>query len=446
MMTSSILVVTDTTESVEFRLIQLLGGNDPTSSFVLTCEDCISTANAPRLLQTVLDYPPAWNVLFQLDCQNTSRIFDGKVISDGESLGVFTLLVSLLDRISDPIESSLFGRKLAIVIESYTGRETDDIETYKKILFLSYLFNQRTSAKDKCWFLGRIFYIAGHSSVEEVQLSLLPGHETLFGKMLECSHLTGLIENEFIRNKDQEGGLDSDDMRLLFHLAAEAMGYVVDLCKSKAENMNKKMLLAVKHRQIYLLKILNTYSEISQVDEVAIIAAKNAAIGAIRDPLTLYTEQNGMMVFPPIMSLKSDPVTSSLYILLKIFQEGKLEDFHSFVSQNGSTLSSLNLNTIDCTRNIRLLSLCSLSSEYDEISYDVIMDTLQVSHHEVENWVFAAVSSGLISAKIDQLKQVVIVERCTVRRFGPQQWKVLQNQLCSWKKTVNSVINVLKQQ
>jgi hypothetical protein len=39
MMTPSILVVTDTTESVEFRLIQLLGGNDPTSSFVLTCED-----------------------------------------------------------------------------------------------------------------------------------------------------------------------------------------------------------------------------------------------------------------------------------------------------------------------------------------------------------------------------------------------------------------------
>merc|ERR1739845_137009 len=171
------------------------------------------------------------------------------------------------------------------------------------------------------------------------------------------------------------------------------MGCVVDLCKSKVETMNKEMLLAEKHRQIYLLKILKTYSELSQVDEVAIVAAKNAAMGAIRDPLTLYTEQNGMMVLPPVMSLESNPATSLLYSLLKIFQEGTLEDFHTFVSQNESILSSLNLNIIDCTRNIRLLSLCSLASEHEEIAYDVIMDTLQVSHNEVEKWVFAAVSS-----------------------------------------------------
>lgn len=40
---------------------------------------------------------------------------------------------------------------------------------------------------------------------------------------------------------------------------------------------------------------------------MAIETAKDAAIGVIRDPLTLYTEQSGMMFLPPIMSLESHP-------------------------------------------------------------------------------------------------------------------------------------------
>merc|ERR1712232_246706 len=99
-----------------------------------------------------------------------------------------------------------------------------------------------------------------------------------------------------------------------------------------------------------------------------------------------------------------------------------------------------------CIRQMRILSLCSLSAEHEEIPYSVVAQTLQLaSEAEVESWVIAAVSSGLLSAKMDQLQQKVMVERCVVRRFDTEQWKLLQARLKAWKQNVGGVLQGLKQ-
>ena len=94
---------------------------------------------------------------------------------------------------------------------------------------------------------------------------------------------------------------------------------------------------------------------------------------------------------------------------------------------------------------MRLLSLCSLATEHEEIPYDAIATTLQIDTKDVEKWVIAAVSSGLLTAKMDQLQRVVMVEKCVVRRFGMEQWKVLQRRLNEWTRNVRSVVEGLKQ-
>lgn len=149
------------------------------------------------------------------------------------------------------------------------------------------------------------------------------------------------------------------------------------------------------------------------------------------------------MSLPPVTALKS--TDGEIYQLLEIFQQGKLEDFQSFQKSNPSALSNNNISEEDAIRNMRLLSLCSLATEHEEIPYDAIAQTLQVEQSEVENWVISAVSSGLLSAKMDQLQHVVMVERCVVRRFGIEQWKILQERLNVWKKNVRTVLDGLKQ-
>jgi len=181
----------------------------------------------------------------------------------------------------------------------------------------------------------------------------------------------------------------------------------------------------------------------SNVDDEARSAAKAAALGSIRDPVTLFYEQRIIMSLPPVAALKkSDP---DVYELLEIFQQGKLEDFQSFLQANPTALSNNNISEDNAIRHMRLLSLCSLATEHEEIPYDAIATTLQVDQSVVENWVIDAVASGLLSAKMDQLQHVVMVERCVVRRFGIEQWKILQERLSVWKKNVKGVLDGLKQ-
>eukprot|EP00555_Chaetoceros_dichaeta_P007758 CAMPEP_0198259510 /NCGR_PEP_ID=MMETSP1447-20131203/8681_1 /TAXON_ID=420782 /ORGANISM="Chaetoceros dichaeta, Strain CCMP1751" /LENGTH=158 /DNA_ID=CAMNT_0043946919 /DNA_START=18 /DNA_END=494 /DNA_ORIENTATION=+ len=151
------------------------------------------------------------------------------------------------------------------------------------------------------------------------------------------------------------------------------------------------------------------------------------------------------MGLTPVAALNENKDTKPLYALLQIFQEKKLQDFQSFTTTNTTnTLSHYNLSQTDCIRHMRLLSLCSLATEHEEIPYDAIATTLQIDEADVEQWVIAAVSSGLLSAKMDQLQRVVMVEGCVVRRFGMEQWEVLQRRLDVWKRNVRGVLEGLK--
>jgi len=180
------------------------------------------------------------------------------------------------------------------------------------------------------------------------------------------------------------------------------------------------------------------------VDKAGLEAAKEASVGAIMDPVRLFQEQRGIMGLTPVAALDGSKDTKPLYALLQIFQEKKLSDFQSFTTTSASTLTQYNLSQDSCIRHMRLLSLCSLATEHEEIPYDAIATTLQIDEADVEQWVIAAVSSGLLKAKMDQLQRVVMVEGCVVRRFGMEQWEVLQRRLDVWKRNVRGVLEGLK--
>jgi len=130
-----------------------------------------------------------------------------------------------------------------------------------------------------------------------------------------------------------------------------------------------------------------------------------------------------------------------------VFQEGKLEDYNSYIKSKGgdSILAQWKIPAEDCSRHMRILSFCSLAADHEEIPYSVVAETLQTDAGDVEKWVIAAVSSGLISAKMDQLEEKVMVERSAVRKFDMDQWKALQSRLHLWKQNVGGILEAYKQ-
>ena len=162
--------------------------------------------------------------------------------------------------------------------------------------------------------------------------------------------------------------------------------------------------------------------------------------------MTLFEQQRHVLSLPAIQALKEKSAT--LLELLNIVQEGKLEDYYSFIQSNGGVGILEQFEGVtpeNCVRYMRILSLCSVACEHEEIPYQVVADTLQTDLKDVELWVIAAVSSGLLTAKMDQLQGKVVVERCVVRKFDMDQWKSLQSRLHLWKQNVGRILDAYRQ-
>jgi translation initiation factor 3 subunit M len=78
-----------------------------------------------------------------------------------------------------------------------------------------------------------------------------------------------------------------------------------------------------------------------------------------------------------------------------------------------------------------------------QLSYEAVAKALHVEHSDVENWVMLAIGNGLITAKMDQVREVVAVSMCAERDFGLKQWERLHTSLTDWRDSIHSLLDVL---
>jgi len=393
-------------ENAELRLVQLLADSCPspqavTPNFQSSCEAAVGNADATGLIRAILGDSGAIAGLLAVEPTE-------------EAVSAFSLLAALLDRVESEADQSALVAAMAQTITVAPAAGADGGK--KKAAMLAALYNLRSSGVEKADLLARIITLSAESDPKV---------------LAEGQPLGDVLDAANVKKMTEDWGVGRADQRKLYRAIADGVG--------KVQGGD-----SAARRQKFLLSALGTYAEASEVDADALATAKDAAVGAIQDPVTLFAEQRGMLLLPAVAALGNGAATKSLFALLQIFQEGKLEDFESFLKSNEATLAEYGLSKDECTRHMRLLSLCSLASEHEEIPYSAIASTLHVEDTEVETWVIAAVSSGLLSAKMDQLQKVVMVESCVVRKFDIEQWKALQSRLHSWKKNVKSVLDGLE--
>lgn len=414
MSSSSTLV--NVAEDAELRLVRLLDQTSKSGSFVQDCEACIANADASQLLTTIVSDSGALGALFVLEPAD-------------EAVSAFSLLTALLARVGRdrPAEEAGLSKLLAdaVVKVQVAGKDPAEV-VLRQVSLLSVLYNMRSSGTEKCALLARMIQLAGSGS-------------------------TGSMTSPLLEQGKPLGDIIHEDIATTPRIVA-----MLDAWQVPLRGRRELYLAAVRgisadssRKQRFLLLFVESFKDAKQVDEQGVTVAKEAALGAINDPVSLFTQQRNMLALPAIQALSKNAATAALHGLLQVFQEGKLDEYHTFVKANGGeakVLQPYGLSSETCIRQMRILSLCSLSAEHEEIPYSVVAKTLLLpSEAEVESWVIAAVSSGLLSAKMDQLQQKVMVERCVVRRFDAAQWKILQTRLKVWKQNVGGVISGLKQ-
>lgn len=385
-------------DGAELCLVRLLAESSTPGTirpgFVQDCETCIAHSDATRLIQTIVSEQGAIAALVSLD---------------DEAVSAISLLAACLDRVETPNSANLLIQLADSIIAISAASSAT---AAKAISLLAILYNMRSNPAQKVVLLVKMIRLAATD-----QEGLLVPENSVLGKWMDPVQFTKMLD---------EWKIASSGRRELFQAAADG-----------SQNSSNA-------KQQFTLLLVETYSN-ADIDALGLEAARQAAIGAIRDPVSLFVQQRKILSLPAVQALETSD--ASLFALLKVIQEGKLEDYHSYIQSNGgdSVLAQWGLSSEDCSRHMRILSLCSLAAEHEEIPYTVVADTLQTDAGDVEKWVISAVSSGLLLAKMDQLEQKVMVERSVVRKFDMEQWKALQSRLHLWKKNVGGILEAYKQ-
>lgn len=446
MIPSSALV--NVAEQAELSLIRLLSSHMQSSGASTTrveedCENLIAHADALGFVRRVLlsDDFPALSVLLS---EGGSSEEDGFGLTDAVS--AFSLLVALLQREGgdDNVETDAAEVQKDVAVKLLNMCEKNS--TYSNAYamgMLKVLFDLATVPVVKCFLFQSMVQLAINAQSEDNSSSsslLVELWSIRYTYDLSNASLLSARQVSLLANTIEHG---TAEKRALFHVvgkALEALASILVYEDSKA---------VVNELQKMLLLEIETYQNEAEVDANAIAAAKKAATGAVRDPVTLFSEQRNMLKLPAVLALKnSEP---NLYKLLTIFTQGTLEEYMGFSATLASQeffTSNDDLTEVQCRKNMRLLSLCSLASDSktSEISYAEIKEALDIHLDEVEDWVIAARGSGMIDAKMDQIREIVTINRCVVRKFGKEQWLALQTKLNLWKENIRSVLDGLKEQ
>jgi hypothetical protein len=412
-MASSTLV--NVSDDAELRLVSFLSDTED-KTLQETCTKYLSDGETDKLLKELISSTSAMQRLQQIEPIH-------EVVASVAILSSIVQRLETSERITEV--TTLF---LDVIC---AGPLLDVTIVERKITMISVLYNM-FDKQYKFMLMDRMIQLAGNHS------DILLQPETTLGRLLSSpisSNITSTITSlPPIVTMLNSWKVTDIERRSVYSTVVEIL--------SKSDI----------RRQRFLLLLIETYTDNASVDEIAIEAAKDVTIGTIRDPVTLFRYQRNLLSQPAIQKLQEND--EALFSLLTIFQEGTMLDYENFISKHGgepnlaTTLySQWGLDAKACVLYMRIFSLCTLAVGQDVISYQDIAKMLHLNEDidHVETWVIAAVNSGLLQAKMDQLKEIVMVERCVVRKFDMDQWKQLQSKLTSWRNHVGSVLGSLKQ-
>eukprot|EP00270_Netrium_digitus_P018431 TRINITY_DN6_c0_g1_i1.p1 TRINITY_DN6_c0_g1~~TRINITY_DN6_c0_g1_i1.p1 ORF type:complete len:439 (+),score=138.75 TRINITY_DN6_c0_g1_i1:50-1318(+) len=215
-----------------------------------------------------------------------------------------------------------------------------------------------------------------------------------------------------------------------------------------ASNILREVKGGAKDSYSLLLKYLGTFSA-SEEDEGA-MAAEEVRDAAVRATVEFIKQadafQCDLLDLAPVRKLERDTEYSLLFSLLEIFLKHRLDAYYAFHQKNAAFMKEMGLVHEECETKMRLMSLASLAAESQtgEVRYATVRDMLKIEEDDVEVWVVRAIAAKLLEGRMNELRQVILVNRCSHRVFGPAQWRDLKERLQHWKEGIINIQRVVQ--
>ena len=455
-MVSSTLV--NVSEDAEARLIHLLcesSANNDKASLQQECSTYLSKGNIYKLLTTLIS-------------SSSTNVIDTLVLHMEPITEVVTMVMLLSNMIqrldsTDTIKEvlSLLVNEIARASPTATTENVSIIE--RKVTILSVLYNMMDTSY-KCMLLERMILLiarpinASGASFDDRALLLLLQPDTTLGQLISSP-----ISSSSSNNNNNNTILAQPPLPPIVNMLQSWNVSDTEL-RSLYTSISNVLPSDDIRQQRFLLLLIESYSKTTTTNETTIInddiikLVKQVTINAIRDPITLFRDQRNLLS-QSIVQQTLQKHDTALLALLTVFQEGTMSEYEQFIAKHAGSDATATatlflqwgLDQTECVRYMRIFSLCTLAIGKEVITYAEIRKALhwndgQDDCDDIESWVIAAVNCGLLQAKMDQLQEMVMIERCVVRKFDVVQWKNVQSKLISYKEQVGTVLNTLKQQ
>jgi len=101
--------------------------------------------------------------------------------------------------------------------------------------------------------------------------------------------------------------------------------------------------------------------------------------------------------------------------------EGKVKGFQRL-------MDSEKLAMEDVIRKKQYVQICSLKLENSNHKYNDLANILNIKKDDVEQWAIEAIAAGIIDAKIDQVKEEIVIKSHIMN----QEWKAIKERLREW--------------
>ena len=164
----------------------------------------------------------------------------------------------------------------------------------------------------------------------------------------------------------------------------------------------------------FALRYLTMYE--NATDKSKLAESSEVAKEAIASFIRLPTNSNcDFLDYKAVQALESGK-DAKVFELIEIFLTKDVADYMSFVKGNRAVLKELGLNEDDTLTKMRLMTLAGVKSG-SKISYKDICERLQIDASECEDWIVQGISSGLLEAKMDQVRELCIITQSTQRIF-----------------------------
>ncbi|KAG2990668.1 hypothetical protein JG687_00015702 [Phytophthora cactorum] len=193
--------------------------------------------------------------------------------------------------------------------------------------------------------------------------------------------------------------------------------------------------------KLKVLAVLEQYLATYEQGQVAKEQAKRAVQIVLQNPVASFLARVDLAANSVVQaSLKGEKVLD----LLDIVSTKTLKEFVAFQKSAGAVVKENGLVEAELADTMRLFTLCTLPTGFQQIKYADVAAALDVAEKDVEKWVVRAITAGVVNAKIDQLARTVTISRSLQRRFGAEQWKEIDIKLQLYKKNVGGLLDIIR--